>query len=81
MPKIINLDQNGYIKNRFLGFNIRQIQDIIDYSENFNIDSCILFLDFSRAFDIIECNFMFKCLANMNFRDSFIKRLKHYIMI
>ena len=25
MPKIISTDQNGYIKNRFIGFNIRQI--------------------------------------------------------
>ena len=42
--KIIDTDQNGYIKNRFIGFNIRQIQDIIDFSEKFNIDhACILF--------------------------------------
>ena len=30
MPKVISTDQNGYIKNRFIGFTIRQIQDIID---------------------------------------------------
>ena len=41
---IISNDQNGYIKNRYIGFNIRQIQDIIDYSEHFNIEGAILFL-------------------------------------
>jgi hypothetical protein len=28
LPKIINEDQTGYVKNRFIGFNLRQIQDI-----------------------------------------------------
>jgi hypothetical protein len=30
LSKLINEDQTGYIKNRFIGFNLRQIQDIID---------------------------------------------------
>ena len=30
LPKIISMDQQGYIKNRYIGYNIRQIQDIID---------------------------------------------------
>jgi hypothetical protein len=30
---IINVDQTGYVKNRFIGFNLRQIQDIIDYAD------------------------------------------------
>ena len=49
LPKIIHTDQKGYIKNRYIGFNIRQIQDIIDYSENFKVDGAILFVDFSKA--------------------------------
>lgn len=32
LPKIINEDQTGYVKNRFIGFNLRQIPDIIDYA-------------------------------------------------
>ena len=54
LPKIINSDQNGYIKNRYIGYNIRQIQDIIDYSEQFKVDGAVLFLDFSKAFDSLE---------------------------
>ena len=47
MPDIINTDQNGYIKIDIYVFNIRKIQDIIiDYSERFKIDSCILFFTF-----------------------------------
>jgi hypothetical protein len=40
---IVSNDQSGYIKNRYIGFNIRQIQDIIDYSEHLNIEGAILF--------------------------------------
>ena len=54
MSKMIHIDQNGYIKNRFIGFNIRQIKDIIDYPDKFNIDSCIFYLDFAKVFDNIE---------------------------
>ena len=60
VPLIISNDQNGYIKNRYICFNIRQIQDITDYSEHFSIEGAILFPDFSKAFDSIEWEFMFK---------------------
>ena len=49
LPKLINEDQTGYIKNRFIGFNLRQIQDIIDYSNIYKIEGAIIFLDFSKA--------------------------------
>jgi hypothetical protein len=37
LSKLINEDQTGYIKNRFIGFNLRQIQDIIDYADIYKI--------------------------------------------
>jgi hypothetical protein len=41
LPKLINEDQTGYINNRLIGFNIGQIQDIIDYSDIYKIEiSC-----------------------------------------
>ena len=43
-----------YIKYRFIGYNIRKIPEIVDYSEQFNLDTCILFLSFAKAFDSIE---------------------------
>ena len=72
ISKIIDTDQNGYLKNRFIGYKIRQIQDIIDYSEKFNIDACVIFLDFSKAFDTIEWEFMYESLKKFGFGSSFI---------
>jgi hypothetical protein len=56
----IVLDQTGYIKNRLIGFNLRQIQDIIDYSNIYKIEGAIIFLDFSKAFDSLEWDFWCK---------------------
>ena len=69
--KIINTDQTGYIKKRFIGFNLRQIQDIIDYADKFNVEGAILFIDFSKAFDTLNWNFMDQTLQHFGFNNSF----------
>ena len=72
LPSIISDEQTGYIKKRYIGFNIRQIQDIIDYAEQFKVDGAILFLDFTKAFDSIEWHFMFKSLEKFGFQKSIL---------
>ena len=81
LPKIINMDQQGYIKNRFIGYNIRQIQDIIDYSEQLNIDGALLFLDFKKAFDTVKLPFYFQLLNNLVSMIVLLLGLKLYIII
>lgn len=76
LPKIINENQTGYIKNRFIGFNLRQIQDIIDYSEAYEVEGAIVFVDFSKAFDSLEWKFMFAVLKHFGFNEFFIKWVK-----
>ena len=67
---------NGYIKNRYIGYNIRQIKDIIDYSEQFKVDGAVLFLDFSKAFDSLEWEFMFESLKKFGFQKSMLRWIK-----
>ena len=76
LPSIIHSDQKGYFKNRYIGFNIRQIQDVIDHSEKFNIEGAILFLDFTKAFDSLEWSFMTKCLEKFGFKSPFIRWIR-----
>ena len=66
LPLIISNDQNGYIKNGYIGFNIRKIQDIIDYSEHL------------KAFDSIEWEFMFKCLERFGFQEWILSWIKTF---
>ena len=43
MSGVINFDQTGYIQNRFIGCNIRLIQDLIDFTDKYNKEGALLF--------------------------------------
>mgnify|MGYP001795603812 CR=1 FL=1 len=62
LPKIINSDQTGFLKRSFIGENIHLINEIIDYTKSENIEGLLLFLDFEKAFDTIEWNYIYKTL-------------------
>ena len=70
--RIINRDQSAYIKERYIGENACFILDIFEYYENNDMDGILLFLDFEKAFDSVEYNFMFKTLEKLNFGEQFI---------
>ena len=73
MDKIICNDQSAYIKGRYMGTNIRLVSDIIDYYDTTDKSGILLMLDFKKAFDSIEMNFLLKSLEYFNFGPSFIK--------
>ena len=72
IDKIIHTDQNGYIKGRFIGCNIRTILDMIEYSQLEEDSNLITFIDYEKAFDNIEWNFMKKSLKAFGFNNRFI---------
>ena len=72
MQLIINEDQTGYVKGRFIGTNIRLIEDIMYYTEINNIPGILLNVDFEKAFDTVSWNFLEKNLKAFNFGDNFI---------
>ena len=74
--KLIHTDQTGYLKGRSIGQNIRLIQDVIDYFENDNTQGAIIFLDFRKAFDTVNHNFLMRVLEKLNFGQSFIQWVK-----
>ena len=76
IPKIVNNDQTGFIKGRFIGENIRLIQGIINYTATQNIPGQLLFLDFEKAFDTVERSFIWKTLESFNFGSSIINWIK-----
>ncbi len=76
IKKLVNKDQTAYIKSRFIGCNIRLISDIIDHANLFDLPGIILCLDFEKAFDSLDWNFMFKILEKFNFGINFIKWIR-----
>jgi len=71
ISSIVSEDQSGYIKNRYIGENIRLVLDVIEYSNITNNPGILLFLDFEKAFDTVSWDFLFKTLDYFNFGDYF----------
>ena len=67
LPNIIHPCQSGYVKGRFIGESIRLIADTMHFTKQKNIPGVAVFLDFEKAFDSIEWNFIHKCLETFNF--------------
>ena len=65
--KIVHSDQTGFLEDRFIGEGIRKVQDIIQQIERNEEEGYVLQLDFQKAFDSIEWDFMFDTLKQFNF--------------
>ena len=65
----------AYIRTKFIGSNMKVICDLID-CEKFQASGILLSLDFEKAFDTINWEFMYKCLKQFNFGNNFINRIK-----
>ena len=74
LPSIISTDQVGYIEGRYIGQNIRLIKDIMNKYED--EPAILAFLDFEKAFDSIEWEFLTDSLKAFNFGDTFINWVK-----
>ena len=67
LPSIINPDQTGYVKGRYIGENVRLIQDIIEHTNLTGKKGIALFLDFKKAFDSIEWPYLKAAINFFNF--------------
>ena len=72
LEELISTDQTGFISNRFIGENTRLLFDTIYYCQNENIDSLLVVVDYSKAFDTIEWNYVDQCLDLFNFGKNII---------
>ena len=57
-PILIHPDQTGFIKGRFIGQNIRLLNDLIEFTDDQRVPGIPLFIDFEKAFDSIEWTFI-----------------------
>jgi len=72
LQKLISHDQTGFIKNRFVGENIRLIDGVIKYTAAKNIPGLLLFLDFEKAFDTLEWPFRQRTLQHFGFNLAYL---------
>ena len=78
LPSIIYHNQTGYIRDRYVGETIRWIFDIMDFTLNENMSGLMIFIDFHKAFDSLEWDYLYKCLEAFNFGEDFIRWVKTF---
>ena len=76
LPKLIHMDQTGFVFGRFIGENIRLIEDILEFTDINKIPGLLLLVDFSKAYDSIEWSYMLKVLNIYNFGPSLCSWVK-----
>ena len=54
LHRILDADQRGFRKDCYIGSNILDLQHLIDYVNENNIDGLLMCPDFENAFDTIE---------------------------
>lgn len=73
IPEIIHHNQSGCVKNRFIGETARSILDIMQHTDIQKMPGLLLFIDFEKAFDSIEWDYLTASLKVFNFGPEFIK--------
>jgi len=73
LPKIIHSDQTGFVKDRYIGQNIRLLSEMMECTDVKKISGILLFIDFEKAFDSVEWKFIMNSLELINFGPSIRK--------
>lgn len=76
MDKLTHPDQAAFVKDRNIEEPIRLIEDIMDYLVQVNQSLILLAVDFQKAFDSIERNYIFATLKHFGFGPQFIKWIR-----
>lgn len=70
--EIVHEDQSGFMSGRYIGTNVRTIEDVIQFSTITDTHGWILGCDFSKAFDTVRWELIIKALRWFGFGDNFI---------
>ena len=73
LPTIVHIDQTGLIKGRYIGENIRLINDVMEHAKIENKEGILTSLDFKKTFDSLEWPLIHKTLEMFNFGDSLMR--------
>ena len=76
LGELIHNDQKGFVQNRFIGENIRLIHDIMTECETDNIQGFMILVDFEKAFDTLDWQFIQKMFELCNFGEIFLNWIK-----
>jgi len=73
LSTIIGETQKGFLRNRFISENTRLVYDVIDYLKRSDKNGVLLLIDFEKAFDSLDWDFISRVLEAYNFGIDFRK--------
>ncbi len=73
LPCIIRSNQTGFVKGRSIFDNAFIAQDSLDWAVESDQDLVLLLLDFEKAFDRIEWDFLFTALTKLGFSGTWVR--------
>ena len=76
IAKLIHPNQVAYIKGRYIGEGVRVIEGVIEYLKTTNSEGYLLAIDFEKAFDSLEWDFLWDALRAYGFPECFIFKLQ-----
>ena len=65
--------------NRNIGESVRLINDILEYSDENDIEAILFSADFEKAFDTVEHSFIISTLRAFGFGPDFIQWVKTFL--
>ena len=71
LPNIIHYNQCAYVKGRTIFDALRTVDDVMEFTERYNINAKMICIDFKKAFDTVSRDFLFKSLDAFGFGNSF----------
>ncbi|RHZ42015.1 hypothetical protein DYB26_016162, partial [Aphanomyces astaci] len=78
-PQLIHPTQAGFVPGRRLHDHVTMVQALQHYCTMEDQDSYATFLDFSKAYDMVDQSFLFEVLAEMNLGANFISWVRMLI--
>ena len=71
MPLLIPANQNGFIKGRSILDAVRTIDDVLEIGKIMSQSGILLAIDFEKAFDSLNHEFLYQVLQKMGFGPNF----------
>ena len=75
---LVHCDQTACVCKRNIGESVRLINDILEYTDENDIEAILFSADFEKAFDSIEHSFIISTLKAFGFGPDFIQWVKTF---
>lgn len=76
LDKLIENDQQGFVRGRDISGNIILVKEIIEYCDRENKEGALILMDFQKAYDRVSREVMFELLERLNFGEIFRKYVR-----